>query len=56
MTLFAGLTYRKTPQMFLGRGKVRGATRVSNLSGKYQTDAVSDVICTLKTIAAFPFP
>lgn len=56
MTLFAGLTYRKTPQMFLGRGKVRGATRVSNLSGKYQTDAVSDVICTLKTIATFPFP
>lgn len=55
MTLFAGLTYRKTPQMFLGRGKVRGATRVSNFSGQYQTDAVSDVICMPETIATFPF-
>lgn len=56
MTLFAGLTYRETPQMFLGRGKVTGATRVSNLSGKYQTDAVSDVISVLETIATCPFP
>lgn len=56
MTLFAGLTYRETPQMFLGRGKVTGATRVSNLSGKYQTDAVSDVVSVLETIATCPFP
>lgn len=31
MTLFAGLAYRQTPQIFWERGRVREGTRISNL-------------------------